>query len=164
MPEKREAATRKKPDDGLRQLLIHHIEAQWTVIKTWGVSRGVPDAEFCMRGGVQGWVECKSCRGNAVIMRPMQISWLMKRSLMGGNCFIAVRKRLVSGGKTIGDDELRIYRGAGAAALKSGGLEAASDYLLGSWKGGPGKWKWDEVQFVLQSGRLTSEEMEKRAK
>jgi hypothetical protein len=59
---------------------------------------------------------------------------------MGGRCFVAVRQ--------MRDDDLYLFAGTDAAALKDRGIRAAT--LLGRWGGGPSRWGWEDVRKILK--------------
>lgn len=121
-------------DGHLRRLFRQNMpEAQWTPIETGATAAGVPDCEFCFPGGLQGWVEFKASKSLAVGLRPEQVSWLLRRSRIGGRCFVAVRR----------DRELFLYSGAQAADLRDQGLRLPP---IGRWSG---QWRWPEVRRML---------------
>ena len=61
-------------------------------IETGMTGAGVPDVNGCAKGK-EFWVELKEIHsGNALTLRPMQISWLAKRALHGGQVFVMARK------------------------------------------------------------------------
>lgn len=135
-------------DGGLRPLFRTHMpSAQWTTIETGSVSGGVPDSEFCFDGAVQGWMEYKACRtGWAVRVRPAQVAWLARRARYGGRCWVAVRR--LGGGSC---DELWLFPGAAAGALKEGGLQGSAQYRVGYWYGGPAQWNWAQIEETIRS-------------
>jgi penicillin-binding protein-related factor A (putative recombinase) len=60
---------------------------------------GVPDVNGCAKGK-EFWIELKEIHsGNALTLRPMQISWLAKRASFGGQVFVMARK----------NDEIKLY-------------------------------------------------------
>lgn len=122
---------------------------QWTSIETGAVASGVPDAEFCYDGGLQGWIEFKATSGWAVSFRLGQPSWHRVRALRGGRSFIAIRRRN-GGGPRRGTpvDELWLFAGVDAQRLKEEGLRGSAQ-ALGKWSGGPAQWDWAEVQAAL---------------
>lgn len=142
-------------DGGLRGLFrTRLVRAHWTSVETGAVSRGVPDAEYCFEGAVQGWVEYKAVRtGWAVRMRPEQIAWLGRRARYGGRCYVAVRR--VASVRSVGDDathdELWLFPGGAAAELKALGLRGAVDYRVGWWEGGPARWNWTQIEEAMRS-------------
>ena len=61
-------------------------------IETGMTGAGVPDVNGCAKGK-EFWIELKEIHsGNALTLRPMQISWLAKRALHGGQVFVMARK------------------------------------------------------------------------
>ena len=61
-------------------------------IETGMTGSGVPDVNGCAKGK-EFWIELKEIHsGNALTLRPMQISWLAKRALHGGQVFVMARK------------------------------------------------------------------------
>lgn len=130
-------------DGDLRKLFSTRMKsAQWTPIETGTTSQGVPDSEYCFSGGRQGHVEHKRTLAWAVVMRPEQIGWLLRRSRLGGRCFVAVRRI------NRGDDELWLFAGVDAAKVGAGGLRAVDPLLLCT--GGPDRWDWAAVERVLR--------------
>lgn len=111
--------------------------AQWTPVETGATSQGVPDHEYCFPDGDQGWVEFKAAHAWAVIIRPEQVGWLLRRYRLGGRCFIAVRRTL---------NELWIIHGRDAATLKSDGLKGIRPLLMC-----PEPWDWRQVEKILRS-------------
>ena len=68
-------------------------------IETGMTGAGVPDVNGCAKGK-EFWVELKEIHsGNALTLRPMQISWLAKRASHGGQVFVMARKQ----------DEIKLY-------------------------------------------------------
>ena len=61
-------------------------------IETGMTGAGVPDVNGCAKGK-EFWIELKEIHsGNALTLRPMQISWLAKRASHGGQVFVMARK------------------------------------------------------------------------
>jgi hypothetical protein len=142
---------RGRADDGLRAVLRAHLgRAQWTSVETPGTGRGTPDCEYCLPGGVQGWVECKAVRrGWAVKFKIGQVAWHLRRARVGGRSFIAVRRRIAGWG-----DELWLVPGRYAGELEEGGLKRIAEARFagpgrGYWEGGPSKWDWEAVARAL---------------
>ena len=53
---------------------------------------GLPDVNGCKKVK-EFWVELKEIHsGNSLTLRPMQVSWLAKRSMHGGQVFVLARK------------------------------------------------------------------------
>lgn len=131
-------------DGGLRPLFRLHLPvAHWSTIETGAVARGVPDAEYCFKGGVQGWVEFKACRrGWAVRMRPEQVAWLTRRARYGGRAWVAVRR-------LAGCDDLYLYRAADAALVLANGCRCGVHVV--HMQGGPGRWNWSTVEETIRS-------------
>ena len=60
---------------------------------------GVPDVNV-WGFGKEFWIELKEIhKGNKLTLRPMQVSWLAKRAMHGGQVFVLARKY----------DELKLY-------------------------------------------------------
>ena len=77
---------------------------------------GVPDVNGCAKGK-EFWIELKEIHsGNALTLRPMQISWLAKRASFGGQVFVMARK----------NDEIKLYH--------IDGLERAHDLVKNGYK------------------------------
>lgn len=128
--------SKSKIDGGLRHAFRVGIpQAQWTSIETGATAAGVPDSEFCFPGGTSGWVEFKQISGWVVTLRPAQIGWLLRRSRMGGRCFVAVRK----------DSALYVLPGAQAVELREVGVRSAQPVAGSS----PSGWDWAEVARIL---------------
>lgn len=139
-------------DGGLRALFRSRIvSAQWTTVETGAVSRGVPDAEFCFDGAVQGWIEYKATRAGSphgVRVRPEQIAWLSRRARYGGRCWIAVRRQgTAKGGERY--DELHLFPGGAAAEVAA--LGTRCDRAVQVWHGGPTRWDWAEIEERIRS-------------
>ena len=148
--EKSEGGRRVATDGGLRKLFRRHLRAgfHWQSVETGGTGLGVPDSNFCC-DGVEGWVEFKQTTGWQVTLRPEQVAWLVRRAMVGGRVFVAVRRRN-DGGPRRGDpvDELWLLNGARARELEEGGLRAGLGTLVVSI-GGPARWRWDLVRAAL---------------
>lgn len=138
-------------DGGLRPLFRERLVRgfQWTSVETGATVAGVPDAEFCAEGGVQGWVEFKATDAWSVWLRTKQISWHTERYLRGGWSVIATRRRH-EGGPRRGPpvDELWLHAGRWAARLRAEGLRGDIP-ALGVWEGGPSRWDWEGVRAAL---------------
>jgi len=91
---------------------------------------GIPDLHG-LHAGVDFWVECKQTKGWAVVLRPMQIAWILRRVRNGGRCFIAVRRK---------KNELWLIDGSGVRLLAQRGLPRGK-----VWYGGPSRWDWPSV-------------------
>lgn len=129
-----------KTDGGLRPMFREKFpEWHWTSIETVTVN-GVPDAECCF-DAKQFWIEYKFTSAWAVVLRPEQIGWALRRARAGGRSFIAVRR---TNGR---DDELYLFAGADAARLKAVGLRGVEP--LGRFAGGPPGWNWNVVSDLL---------------
>ena len=76
---------------------LKHIHLQR--IETGMTGAGVPDVNGCA-WGKEFWVELKEIHsGNKLTLRPMQVSWLAKRAMHGGQVFVMARK----------NDEIKLY-------------------------------------------------------
>lgn len=118
---------------------------QWTSVETAGTASGVPDSEFCSPWGVQGWIEFKQTTKFAVIVKPFQVAWLMRRCRSGGNAWIAVR-RMPTAQMYNGEDELWLMRGDQAEDLFNGGLKNIDGT---KWSGGPSNWNFEEIHNIF---------------
>ena len=135
-------------DGGLRSLFRSHLQdAHWTAIESPLTVGGIPDSEVCFPGGSSCWIEFKRSNGWAVHVRPLQVSWHLRRHRLGGRSFIAVRR------VTKRDDELYLFPGSAAAVLKTDGLRNHTSQPLGVWDGGPAGWAWSEVRRILSDSR-----------
>jgi len=69
-------------------LLGFHLQR----IETGLTGSGVPDVNGCKKGQ-EFWIELKEIHsGNSLTLRPMQVSWLAKRAMHGGQVFVLARK------------------------------------------------------------------------
>ena len=67
-------------------------EIHWQRIETGMTGAGVPDVNGCAKSK-EFWVELKEIHsGNSLTLRPMQVSWLAKRAMQGGQVFVLARK------------------------------------------------------------------------
>jgi hypothetical protein len=134
-------------DGGLRKLFREHFpEAQWTSVETGSTGAGVPDAEYCFPGGAQGWVEFKLATANVVRIDPEQVAWAERRSRNDGPVFLAVRQKALQGPRRKAVDALFLYRGIQTRAVMLGGLVTSP---VGWWPGGPARWDWDAIRYIL---------------
>ena len=77
---------------------------------------GVPDVNGCAKGK-EFWVELKEIHsGNSLTLRPMQVSWLAKRAMHGGQVFVLARK----------NNQIKLYH--------IDGLERAHDLVRDGYK------------------------------
>ena len=133
-------------DGDLRSIFRNKFrDFHWTSVETAGSATGVPDSEYCIPFGVQGWIEFKQTAIYHVQISPFQTAWLMKRCRYGGNAWIAVR-RIPIAKKHEGVDELWLMFGNQAEALHYGGLEATRSMV---WIGGPSNWNYDQIAQIL---------------
>jgi len=98
---------------------------------------GIPDLHG-LYDGVDFWIECKQTKGWAVVIRPTQIAWLLRRVRNDGRCFIAVRRK---------GDELWLIEGSSVKGLATRGLPRGK-----LWMGGPSGWDWPSVLAHLTDG------------
>jgi hypothetical protein len=136
-------------DGGLRALFRKHLPAfHWVSIESRMTGSGIPDANYCV-GGIEGWVEFKLTSGWTVGLAPEQIGWHAQRNRAGGRTFIAVRRQRPAGKRTDATDELWLFRGADARALKSEGLKSDNAHLACYCYRGPEQWDWGTVRRLL---------------
>jgi hypothetical protein len=136
-------------DGGLRPLFRQRLKSwQWTSIESGYTAGGIPDSEFCSSEGAQAWIEFKKTDAYAVVIKPLQVAWLMRRYRLNQRAFIGVR-RMPKSQKEAGVDELWLMAGDQAAALQQNGLNGVHAFC---WDGGPGKWNWLEIGNLLASG------------
>ena len=132
-------------DAGIRQLLRRHLpDGDWTSVETGATAGGVPDSNYCFPGGVEGWVEGKRTLAWRVEIRPLQVSWLSRRSRHGGRCFVMVR-RLNRGG-----DECYLFHGSRVDEFSRGGA-TLKGWACPMWTGGPSAWDWSAIREMLCS-------------
>ena len=133
-------------DGGLRQIFRYKFRRwQWSTIEVGTTQGGIPDSEFCTPSGVSGWIEFKKTNIWYVHIKPLQVTWLERRSRYGGNAWIAVRRLHKSG-----SDELWLIKGNYAPALCTDGLEGVDSIM---WEGGPNAWNFNEIGDILSKKR-----------
>lgn len=128
-------------DGGLRNIFKENLRTwHWQSLETGAYAPGVPDVNAC-KNGREVWIEFKRTSALAVKFRPLQPGWILKRSSVGGNVYVAIRviKKDV--------DDLLIYAGTDVLALQKHGIRVTS--YLGKWSGGPKQWDWTEVNRAL---------------
>ena len=77
-------------------------------IETGMTGAGVPDVNGCAKGK-EFWVELKEIHsGNKITLRPMQISWIAKRAMHGGQVFVLARK----------NNEIKLFHVDGLEGIK----------------------------------------------
>lgn len=160
-------------DDGLRRIIREKLRdlGHWLSVETGTTDQGVPDLNVCAipsspsswkpdsRGlpwylGAEIWIECKATKNWTVPLRPEQVGWLTTRARHGGRVFVAVRRRN-EGGPRRGDpvDDLWLLRGEHAREIKTRGLQGIAldlpSAVVGTWRGGPSAWNWDEIRRGL---------------
>lgn len=140
-------------DGNLRPIFREKLREgfHWQSIETGVVGVGTPDSNFCC-AGVEGWIEFKQTKKWGVTLRPDQIGWLVRRSMVGGHVFVAVRRWQDTGSDGLAVDELWLYSGEWARELRTHGLNAPIP-RLGLWVGGPRNWDWDQVRWILLQRR-----------
>lgn len=135
-------------DGGLRSLFQRAFpEAHWQAIETWSTGQGVPDMEFCFKGGKSGWIENKLTSANAVDIRSEQVGWIERRVRVGGRVFIAVRKFCKAGPRRAAADELHLFHGRDVRAIFLRGLVGAEPMAM--YENGPANWDWPEIRRLI---------------
>jgi hypothetical protein len=131
--------TRSKADGGLRALFHAKLadRAQWTAIETGETSPGVADSAFVFDGGYEGWIEFKTTNGWAVTFQPMQPAWLNQRARLGGNVWIAIRRK---------SNELWIFNGFWAPLIAMRGLRDMRGAAITVFED---SWNWGEIREIL---------------
>ncbi len=77
---------------------------------------GVPDVNGCAKGK-EFWIELKEIHsGNSLTLRPMQVAWLSKRAIYGGQVFVLARK----------NNQIKLFH--------VDGLERAQELVKGGYK------------------------------
>ena len=140
-------------DGGLRQLFRQNIfNADFISIESGFTERGIPDLEYCLKGGTTGWVEMKKTNGDSVNhIKTEQIGWLERRRRYGGRAFMAIRKMVDPGPRRVACDELHLILGEGARFARMTGLGSVPVAMrVGTWAGGPSRWDWGEVREGLR--------------
>lgn len=93
-------------------LLDFHLQR----IETGLTGSGVPDVNGCKKGQ-EFWIELKEIHsGNSLTLRPMQVSWLVKRAQHGGQVFVLARK----------NNQMKLFH--------VDGLERAQEIVKGGFK------------------------------
>lgn len=138
-------------DDGLRALFHTNLRNSfhWQAIESGLTGGGIPDSNYCTVG-IEGWVEHKASKAVAIVFRPDQIGWHLRRYRAGGRTFIAVRQRH-SGGPRLGSpiDRLYLYPGRMVKELALTGLRVKP---LERFENGPSRWDWERVAWRLKGG------------
>jgi hypothetical protein len=137
-------------DGGLRQLFQKYLfqDVQWQGIETWSTGQGVPDMEYCFKGGASGWIENKLTESYSVKISPEQVAWVERRDRMGGRVFVAIRWRCAEGALKKKRDEIWLFPGSSIRALT---LKKALNYMepLVLGEDGPANWPWDRIRNEL---------------
>lgn len=130
------------PQDGdLRRLFRKYLpKVHWTTIESRSTESGIPDLNGAY-AGTEFWIECKITKTYAIVLRPAQIAWILRRIRNGGNVFIAVRRRNRL------TDEIWIVNGNQARELKLYGLRDPLPCI--GWDGGPSAWPWDKILQMM---------------
>ena len=91
-------------------------EIHWQRIETGITGSGIPDVNGCAKGK-EFWIELKEVHsGNSLTLRPMQVAWLSKRAMHGGQVFVLARK----------NNEMKLYH--------IDGLESAHQLVKDGYK------------------------------
>lgn len=137
-------------DGGLRKMFHNRLKVgiHWQALETGVVGQGVPDSNYCVDPGVEGWIEFKQTDGWTCPLRTEQVGWILTRINRGGRVFVITR-RVNAGGPRIGAavDELWIHRGADTPQLMNYGLRGASPVIV--FHEGPERWDWTKIRKIL---------------
>jgi len=128
-------------------------EAQFTSIESPLTAAGIPDCEYCFPDGKSGWIEFKRTNSMRIgSLKPMQVAWLERRRRLGGRAFIAVRRVI----EKRSCDELWVVDCVAAREVMAKGLLATLVWLeapwhgaVYTWAGGPAKWNYHAVKWLL---------------
>jgi|TARA_R110001606_G_scaffold187003_1_gene334584 penicillin-binding protein-related factor A (putative recombinase) len=113
-------------------------EVHWQRIETGMTGSGVPDVNGCAKGK-EFWIELKEIHsGNSLTLRPMQVAWLSKRAIYGGQVFVLARK----------NNQIKLFH--------VDGLERAQELVKGGYKSDSLltldiPYKWDALYTALLS-------------
>jgi hypothetical protein len=131
-------------DGNLRREFRKHLPwVHWTSIESRFTQSGIPDLNGCWNGA-EFWLECKKTKAWGVVVRPMQIAWLLRHCHAGGNCWLAVRRQ------TRTDDQLWLVPGRMVQLLAQQGLQAMPPATY-RFAGGPAKWPWPMVLAAVHN-------------
>lgn len=138
-------------DGGLASIFQRHVpEAHWQLVETAGTGRGVPDANYCLRGA-EGWIELKQVVGWRIpSLRPEQVAWAERRTRAGGRVFLAARK----GGA------FWLWAGADARHVLDLGVREVPPLIHAA--GGPAGWPWVRIMAVLAAPLRPPKRISKR--
>lgn len=129
-------------DGDLRRVFRKHLAGvDFQAVETGATSSGVPDLNYAIEGGIEGWVEMKACDHWRVSIRPMQVGWCERRLRFNPRVFCAVRR---------GRTELWFYHGSAMRKLKDERLDMVVP--MGVWEGGPTRWGWNDIRLWLAGG------------
>ena len=130
---KRESAFWKQMKDGMAKI---PRKLTTTRLETWALP-GVPDLVACDEQGRFHFVELKATAGNAVELRPHQVSWLSSHSR--ASVWVAVQRV-----ETKNDPkQFFLFHGSKAVDLRFDGLKVEPDYHS-IWPP-----NWDEVWALI---------------
>ena len=134
-------------DGGLRGILQKQFPGwQWSTIEVGATAGGIPDNEFCMPCGRQGWIELKWTDRYYVQIKDLQVSWLMRRWRYNRGSWIAVR-RTPHTKQEAGVDQLYLMTGGEAERLFDHGLTGVTAWR---WDGGPSNWNFAEFESIIK--------------
>jgi hypothetical protein len=121
-----------------RQIKKNTPKIHWTRIESVA-SLGIPDLNgFSIDNSERGsefWVELKCTRMKKIKLTPYQISWLTKRSEIGGKAFILA--------KALGSGAVYLYLGSDARRLQAVGLDLPAIDIF------PRPVDWETLEHVL---------------
>ena len=126
-------------EKNLWALLRDNIKkVHWQRIETGMTGAGVPDVNGCAKGK-EFWIELKEIHsGNSLTLRPMQVAWLSKRAMYGGQVFVLARK----------NNQIKLFHVDGlerAQELVKGGYKSNSLLILNI------PYDWDALYSALLS-------------
>lgn len=130
-------------DGDLRKIFKKKLpQVDWQAVELGALGSGVPDTNFCHEG-VEGWVEFKKLNKNGIDLRPEQIGWIKNRIRHGGLVKVALRMPDLA-------DMLLIFDGSMVTDFVSKSLNENMHHVRGDFIGGPKKWEWNQVLWILK--------------
>jgi hypothetical protein len=140
-------------DGGLKLIFTSHIlDWDWQSIETGGTGRGIPDLNYCVNYGIEGWIENKATSTWTVKITPEQIAWIERRDRYGGKVCMAVRRQTIAGPrKGPRRDQLYLIPPKMVRLVYDHGLNALTPSCFLMFEGGPEKWDWPKIRNYLST-------------
>ena len=118
-------------------------------VETGAIAAGVPDVNYCIEGGYEGWLELKRgsipARESTIVFKsqrglePSQVDWLLIRSKVGGRCFVLIQL----------DKEMLLFAGYDAARINTSTIVELRELAIWKHEGPCKQETWRQLKTCL---------------